>query len=65
MRYEVIFTGINIMVIIMLIFYLVDLQSFNSKALSHTELLLQVEEEENGEHKVGHLVTKVTIGEIV
>ena len=69
-RYEVIFTSIIIMVhikiiLVFILFYLDDLQSFHSKALSHTELLLQVEEEENGEHKVGQLVTKVTVGEIV
>ena len=69
-RYEVIFTGIIIkvhikIILVFILFYLDDLQSFKSKALSHTELLLQVEEEENGEHKVCHLVTKVTMGEIV
>ena len=51
--------------LVFILFYLDDLQSFHLKALSHTELLLQVEEEENGEHKVGQLVTKVTVGEIV
>ena len=69
-RYEVIFTSIIIkvhikIILVFILFYLDDLQSFHSKALSHTELLLQVEEEENGEHKVGQLVTKVTVGEIV